>query len=90
MAQRFSAPVRGPDCALWTAQSFELRSTKSHSSSSYKEGYWGKIGAISSISPQFHAEILEVEVVGRQQNLRAILGRRHWHTCLFLLQPQQL
>jgi hypothetical protein len=25
-------------------------------------------------------------VVGRPQNLRAILGRRHWHTCLFLLQ----
>jgi hypothetical protein len=30
-----------------------------------------------------------VEVVGRQQNLGAILGRHHWHTCLFLLQPQQ-
>jgi hypothetical protein len=57
--------------------------------SSYKEGYWGEIGAISSISPQFHAEFSQVEVVGRQQNLRAILGRRHWHTCLFLLQPQQ-
>jgi hypothetical protein len=26
--------------------------------SSYKEGYWGKIGAISLILPQFHAEIL--------------------------------
>jgi hypothetical protein len=24
--QRFFAPVRGPDCALWTAQSFVLRS----------------------------------------------------------------
>ena len=56
--------------------------------SSYKEGYWGEIGAISSISPQFHAEILAGEVAGHQQNLGAILGRRHWHTCLFLLQPQ--
>jgi hypothetical protein len=55
----------------------------------YKEGYWGEIGAISSISPQFHAEFLQVEVVGRQQNLWAILGWRHWHTFLFLLQPQQ-
>jgi hypothetical protein len=26
--------------------------------SSYKEGYWGEIGAISLILPQFHAEIL--------------------------------
>jgi hypothetical protein len=25
-AQNFFAPVRGPDCALWTAQSFALRS----------------------------------------------------------------
>jgi hypothetical protein len=55
----------------------------------YKECYWGEIGAISSISPQFQAEILAGEVVGRQQNLGAILERRHWHTCLFLLQPQQ-
>jgi hypothetical protein len=57
--------------------------------SSYKEGYWGEIEVISSISPQFHAEFSQVEVVGRQQNLWAVLGRRHWHTCLFLLQPQQ-
>jgi hypothetical protein len=57
--------------------------------SSYTEGCLGKIGAISSISPQFHTDFSQVEVVGRQQNLGAMLGRRHWHTCLFLLQPQQ-
>jgi hypothetical protein len=59
--------------------------------SSYKEGYWGEIGAISLILPQFHAEILAGGGggVGHQQNLRAIWGQRHWHTCLFLLQPQQ-
>jgi hypothetical protein len=40
--------------------------------SSYKEGYWGEIGAISLILPQFHAEILAGGGggVGRQQNLR--------------------
>jgi hypothetical protein len=54
-------------------------------SSSYKEGYWGEIGAISLISPQFRPNFSQVEVVGRPQNLRAILGRRQWHTCLFLL-----
>jgi hypothetical protein len=26
MAQRFFAPERGPDCALWAAQSFGLHS----------------------------------------------------------------
>ena len=37
----------------------------------YKEGYWGEIGAISLILPQFHAEILAGGgSVGRQQNLR--------------------
>jgi hypothetical protein len=31
--------------------------------SSYKEGYWGKTGAIYLISPQFHTEFSQVEVV---------------------------
>jgi len=55
--------------------------------SSYKEGHWGEIGVISLISPQLNTEFWQVEVLGRQQHLGAILGWRHWHTCLFLLQP---
>jgi hypothetical protein len=41
---------------------------------SYKEGYWGKIGAIYSISPQFHAEFSQVEVVGHQQDFFGNFG----------------
>jgi len=32
---------------------------------SYKEGYWGEIGAISLILPQFHTEILARRGVSR-------------------------
>jgi hypothetical protein len=48
------------------------------------------VGAYVCLGLTLTPKILAGGGVGRPQNLRAILGRRHWHTCLFLLQPQQL
>jgi hypothetical protein len=39
----------------------------------YKEGYWGEIGAISLILPQFHAQILAGGGGGR--GVSRIFGR---------------
>ena len=76
--------VRGNALLLPTSDGSILAHT-----SSYEDGYWGEIGAIYSISPQFHTEFSQRGVVGHQRDFGAILVRRHWHIYLFLLQPQE-
>ena len=57
--------------------------------SSYKEGYWGEIGAISLILPQFHAEILAGGGGGASAESSGDFGAASLAHLSFLLQPQQ-
>jgi hypothetical protein len=48
-----------------------------------------KLGRFTLFCPNFTQISRSVEVVGHLRDFGAILVRRHWHTYLFLLQPQE-
>ena len=54
-----------------------------------KRATGAKLGRFTRFRPNFTQNSRSVEVVGHQRDFGAILVRHHWHTYLFLLQPQE-